>query len=335
MNKQKYWILTIIICISFLSIASILPHDPYLRYKSLTVGSYSKAKWIYERAVFDKLPIDIAFIGTSHTLNAVDSVIVENSINTTKQPFKHVVNFAIPHFGRDMHKLLIKLLTENKSPAVILIEIRESEERDQHPATHYLADGSDLISAPLLINLRYFGNLIRLPLRQSRLFLETNFPHFFGVSVDFNEEDYIGSHLNYTTQFPDGKIRSNRNTKNELEQSLSEWKNKNAFKLVRGNDVMDFIYFNANWLNLKNMIELARTKGIKVYFTYLPNYGAQSKPIDASIYEKMAPILYIKNSNIFNNPKYWADLGHLNGDGAIEYSAEISKVLIDELQLKK
>jgi len=316
-----------------LSITSILPHDPYLRYQSLTVGSYSKAKWIYERVTYDKKPIDIAFIGTSHTLNAVDSVLVENSINTKKNQFKHVVNFAIPHFGRDMHKLITKLLIEKKSPEVILIEIRETEERDQHPATHYLADGSDLLNAPLMVNLRYIGNLIRLPLRESSLFLKTSFPEFFGVDANFKANDYEGAHLNFTTKFPDGTVRDNEHKKSDLDKLSEHWNQKNSFKLNRDNEFKNFIYFNANWLNLKSLIELAKSNGIKVYFTYLPNYGAAPIPIDALIYEKIAPILYLKNDSVLKNPRHWSDLGHLNGTGAIAYSKAISKILVGELSL--
>jgi hypothetical protein len=333
LKKSTYWIFATIICLGVLSIASVLPHATYLRYQALTVGSYSKATWIYERATYDKTPIDIAFIGTSHTLNAVDSVTVENSINNKNNSFKHVVNFAIPHFGRDMHKLIIKLLIEKKAPEVILIEIRESEERDQHPATHYLADASELLNAPLLVNLRYFGNLMRLPLRQSSLFLKTSFPEFFGANANFKADNYAGTHLNFTTEFTNGKIRDNVHNKSDLEKYSEQWNQENAFKLNRDNEFKNFIYFNANWLNLKSAIELAKSNGIKVYFTYLPNYGASPKPIDALVYENIAPILYVKDDSVLHDPKHWYDLGHLNGTGAIAYSNEISKILTEELSL--
>jgi len=333
LNKSTFWILTITICASLLTIVTLLPHDPYLRYQALNIGTYSKAKWLYERSVFDSTPVDIAFIGTSHTLNAVDSVIIEKTINTNTSQFKHVVNFAIPHFGRDMHKLITKLLIENKQPEVILIEIRESEERDQHPASHYLADSNDLLNAPLLINKRFAGNLIRLPLRQSTLFMQSNIPQLFGKTLGFKFSDYWGPHLNFTTQFPGGRLRDQVRTKVELEKSVDEWVKLNAFKLKRDNSVRNYLYFNANWSNLKSTVELAKSKGVKVYFTYLPNYGAKDKPIDHILYERIAPILYPKDSTIFNNPNYWADLGHLNGEGATAYSYNISNMLNERLEL--
>lgn len=335
MKKITYWIITIFVCLATLSIASILPHDPYLRYKSLTVGHYSKAKWIYERAVYDDTPIDIAFIGTSHTLNAVDSVKIENNIIKKTGSLKHVVNFAIPHLGRDMHKLITKLLIEKKLPEVILIEIRESEGRDQHPATHYLADGIDLLTAPLLVNQRYTGNLIRLPLRQSNLFLKTTFPEFFHADTTFNVNAYKGAHFNFTTHYPSGKSRDKEHTKFVLDELYAQRSQKHSYKLARDNELMNFINFNANWVNLRGAVELAKAKGVKVYFTYLPSYNSGSQPIDALIYEEMAPILYIKNAQTLGNPKHWYDFGHLNGVGAMAYSEEISALLIEELSLLK
>jgi hypothetical protein len=333
LKKSTFWITTILICISLLSIVSLLPHDPYLRYQSLNIGTYNKAKWLYERSVFDSTPIDIAFIGTSHTLNAVDSVIIEKNINTSSNSFRHVANFSIPHFGRDMHKLIAKLLIENKLPAIIVIEIRESEERDQHPATHYLAESYDLLKAPLLINKRYFGNLIRLPLRQSSLFMQTYFPSIFGKTLNFNPNMYLGSHLNFTTEFPGERLRNNLRTKEQLEESMVKWNKLNEFKLNRENSTLNFLYFNANWSNLLSTVELAKSKGVKVYFNYLPNYGSKNKPIDYLIYEQIAPILYPKDFTIFKNPEHWSDLGHLNGDGATAYSNDIS-ALLNEILIK-
>jgi hypothetical protein len=298
-----------------------------LRYQALDIGAFKKAKWIYERAVFDPTPIDIAFFGTSHTLNAIDSTLVEEQINVGRTDKKHVVNFAIPQLGRDMHQTLVKLLLEHRQPEILFIEIRETETRDQHPATYYLANSYDMISSPLLVNTRYFGNLARLPLRQSSLFLKTQFPDMFGVTKEFDPQAYAGTHLNYALAFPDGKSRHRIRSEQVLVEKRLRWTRKNAHKLLRDNKLKNFINYNANLSILRNIISIAKDKGVQVYFIYLPDFGSQAKPVDAELYASMAPILYIDDPSIFTNTYNWYDLGHLNAQGAKRFTHSISKVI--------
>ena len=169
----KFWGRVFVITLIIIVGVCFLPHDDYFRYKALDIGAYGKAKWIYERIIFDDTPIDIVFIGTSHTLNAIDSEIIEEELSRQFQEKLHVVNLALPHFGRDMHLLLTRFLLKYRTPKLIVLEVRESEARDMHPATHYLANSEDLLKAPIFVNIRYLSNLSQLPLRQINLFLKT------------------------------------------------------------------------------------------------------------------------------------------------------------------
>lgn len=331
MNKFVFWTLLIVTCVTSLILLSCLPHNQYLRYQGIKVGAFQKASWIYERAVFDPTPIDIAFVGTSHTLNAVDSEIVENKINLGQTVKTHVVNFAIPALGRDMHRTLVKLLLEQRKPKVLFLELRETETRDQHPATHHLANASDMILSPLLVNTRYFGNLARLPLRQSKLFLQTQLPNVFGVSAQFNEESYMGAHRNSTLAFVNGKSRDVIRSEKYLVEKRKSWNSKNAHKLLRENKVKNFINYNANLSILRSIVNTAKEQGVEVYFIYLPDFGSQEKPIDEEIYLSMAPILYIEDTSIFTNANNWFDLGHLNSQGSVNFSHAISEIILSEV----
>ena len=322
-----FWTLLISSCVMVLLVFICLPHNKYLRYQGLEIGAFNKAKWIYERTVFDPTPIDIAFFGTSHTLNAVDSEILEGKININRSNKKHVVNFAIPALGRDMHRTLVKFLLEHRRPEIIFIELRETETRDQHPATHYLANSTDMLQSPLLVNSRYFGNLARLPLRQSSLFLKTQFPNMFGVSVSFDEQSYLGPHSNSTLIFTNGKSRDVFLSEQELEEKRRKWEQKNSYKLLRDSELTNYIYYNANLSILRNIISFAESQGVLVYFIYLPDFGSQDKPIDENIYATMAPILYVDDPSIFTNTNNWYDLGHLNSKGAVNYTQAISEVI--------
>jgi hypothetical protein len=307
-----------------LVLLSLLPNDKYLRYKALDIGVYSKASWIYERIVISNTPIDIAFVGTSHTLNGIDSKLIEDSLNLELEDKLHVANFAMPHFGRDLHKTISKLLLTNKKPKLLLIEIRQSEERDQHPANHYLSDSFDLLNAPLLINKRYFDNLIRLPLRELKLFTRTYLPFIFE-----NEErpppNEIVDHKNYTETINGTYKRDKFLSTNEAELALKQWREKNSFKLNRENKVLNFLYFNANWQGLNSIVEMAKENGVELAFVYLPNYGSAPAPVDMQRYLSLAPIIFPEDKKILSDSRYWYDLGHLNANGALIFSKQLGK----------
>src|ERR1700691_2202941 len=65
--------------VALLGMACALPDDRYLRYQALTEKAVVKVGWIYERIHFDPAPIDVVFIGTSHTVFGIDSKKVEQA----------------------------------------------------------------------------------------------------------------------------------------------------------------------------------------------------------------------------------------------------------------
>ena len=139
-----------------------LPHDRYIRWQAMQTESYARLGWIYERIHFDPTPIDIAFIGTSHTMNGIDASAVgekiaevANSSGSHAQPL-HVVNFAIPMYGRNLHWLIVRELLENRKVGMLVLEIFENETRKSHPLFVYPAEVSDVLDAPMFVNFNYF-----------------------------------------------------------------------------------------------------------------------------------------------------------------------------------
>lgn len=330
MNGKRYWVITFIATLAFLAILVALPHQKYLRYQALEIGAYSKSKWIYERIHFDPANIDIAFLGTSHTLNGIDSGILSAKLSQLTGRTVVATNLAIPHYGRDMHLALGRELLSKRRPKVLVIEIRESEVRDSHPATHYLADRSELITAPLLVNMRYAGNLARLPYRQGHLFLKTMMPSVFGAQHRFDPKTYSGTHLNYTLRSRTGLPRSQATPQAELVTLRQAADVKGQFKLARTNPLKTFLYYNANFTNLRRLVAESRAADVQVLFLYLPNHGSASRPVDWLVYESMAPVVYPDLQSLYA-ANVWFDLGHLNADGAIKLSNEIAHKLHDML----
>ena len=315
----KFWSLVVTVSLILLMGICFLPHDLYLRYKSLDIGTYTKAKWMYERVVFDETPIDIAFIGTSHTLNSIDSEIVQNGLGRLSENDIHVVNFAIPHFGRDMHLVLTKLLIKHKKIKLLVVEVRESEARDMHPATHYLADPIDLLTAPLFVNMRYFNNLSQLPLRQVTLFFETNFPLLFSIKSMFDINDYLGAHLNYTILTKALKNRDFIMPVDTLLKRKKQYEVDNKDKLDRTSALKTFVYFNSNRTTLSTLVSTAKDNNVPVVFLYLPRFGGALRSVDSSLYDSLGRII-IPPQSILSDKSIWFDLGHLNSKGATKIS---------------
>jgi len=328
-SAKKMMLIICLLSIVILCGLALLNHDKYIRYQMLDVGTYKASTWIYERIHFDDTPIDIAFFGTSHTMNGIDSIIVENTINQHSVNNKHVVNFAIPHFGRDMHYTLIKLLLESRKPELIILEVREEEARDLHPGTHYLADVGDLFSAPLIVNFRYFGNLIRQPLRQIRALSYQYFPEFFGENYQFSLSSYKGPHLNHALIWPDGKIRDGIVKaaiidKVAIQTATSSFPNRGNIQKLKHH-----LEHRANLQYINSISELARAKGVKLLFTYLPSYGTAEQPADNVAFQRLAPMIK-PDISILRDKTLWSDIGHLNAKGARQVSQNIAMQLCCE-----
>ena len=157
-----------------------------------TCGSrYARLGWIYERIHFDPTPIDVAFIGTSHTMNGIDAGAVAEAITQVSNGSSsgshavHVTNLAIPEYGRNLHWLIARELLENRKVGMLVLEIFETETRKPHPLFVYPAEVSDVLDAPLFVNLNYFHDTVRLPYRQLSLFIKTQWPEQFGLRERF------------------------------------------------------------------------------------------------------------------------------------------------------
>ncbi len=319
--NPSYYLKLLLICVlasvTLLVGVSFLPDTPYTRYRLLDIGAYKVATWVYERIHFDDTPIDIAFFGTSHTMNGIDSALVEQSLGNEAT---RVVNFAIPHFGRDMHYTLVKELLENRKPKLIVLEVREQEARDLHPGTHYLAQPEDLYSAPWVVNLRYFGNLIRLPLRTLKSTSYDSFPELFGFNAGFSPVDYQGSHLNHALSWPDGKER----TRVASEESLHSLNNLSLPTNWFG-ELKFYLFHHANLYYVEQISALAQKHNVPIAYAYIPSFGAPETSLFAEKYPDNKWLYF--DEEIFKQKSNWSDPGHLNRDGATALSIDAAHKL--------
>lgn len=307
---------------------ALLPQDRYQRFAEAATESkhYLRLRWIYERIHFDQTPIDVAFIGTSHTQSAVDSRSVEQGLRARGLAV-HVVNFAVPHLGRDLHYLIVRELLESRQVRELVVEVQDFEPRAPHPAFQRLGSFGDLLGSPPVVNTGFFDNLVRLPRRQLDLF----FPAMAGKSAFvFSPQGYEGPHWDDTEQLHgfdqvrtgthsaawlDAQAKLLRTTLYEKERFAQRWRIGGNCSLLK--------HYNRHYLD--ELLDLARRHGVHVTFLYLPFFHGPDRPLEAAYYAAYGPT--IKPQAALDDETSWLNVDHLNVYGARRTSQWLGQTL--------
>jgi hypothetical protein len=315
----------------------LLPHDRYIRWQALRTEAYARFGWIYERIHFDPTPTDVVFIGTSHTMNGVDAATVQqvmaaDGVRDTDGRCLTATNFAIPNYGRNVAWTIAHELLSTRRTRMVVLETFENESRKPHPLFIYIADAKDVLGAPLLINLNYFYDIARLPLRQASLSFKSLFPGQFGLKSPFKITDYDGSTVDNTRVVNVGGValtpsRDTTISPAELEKARRhELAIKNTHLLGRRFDALEYA-FPLHYLN--GILHLAARHQTPVVFLYLPGYGKPTAPTDPRPYVGHGDMLFAPD--IFARKDVWWDVDHLNAKGAAIYSVRVGHMLSTRL----
>jgi len=331
---RPFQLLTVsfVIAVFILCLLTALPHAPYIRYQQLASESlhYQRAKWIYERIHFDTTPIDIAFIGTSHTQSGINSALVEATL-TAHGDGRKVVNFAVPHLGRDLQYLVGRELLNSRKVDTLVIEVQQTESRAPHPGFQRLADVSDILVTPIFINTGVVDNLARLPMRQRDLFLKTIWPNWFGFTTVFNPKNYDGAHFDDTyrlhgTVTPRTDIHPRSYFEKDLKKIRDEIKQKEQLaKKVEIDFISDNPLYRYNNIYFRDLLTLAEQHSVKVVFMYLPFLGADPEPDNRDLLEGRGRL--VLPTTILTDEKLWQNADHLNFYGAQVLSLSLANSL--------
>jgi hypothetical protein len=314
-----------------LVLVSLLPHDPYVRFQQLSHESihYKRVKWIYERIHFDQRPIDIAFIGTSHTQSGVNSGIVEAAL-AAQGDQRRVVNFAVPHLGRDLQYLVARELLETRHLDTLVIEVQQVESRSPHPGFQRLATVTDIAAAPLFINTGVVDNLARLPMRQLELFAKTVRPGWFGIQPGFLPEQYEGLHFDDTyrlhgMQKPRTEVHPRAYFDKELTHIRADMAQKRSTSRYADLGPLNNAMYRYNDIYLEKLVELAERHSVKLVFMYLPFLGADPTPQRQAWFAQHGDV--IVPLAVIGDEKLWLNADHLNFYGANTLSAWLGETL--------
>lgn len=297
----------------------LLPENGYQRWRLLDGTIHARTRWIYERVHFDPQPIDVVFVGPSRVGAAVDAPRLSRSLSERGQP-SNVVNFSLPEAGRNINLAIIAEVLKTKQPRLIVIGVTEKPSRFGHSAYKYMAPGVMIANPGYATNLNYLSDLAYLPYRQAKLFGEWLAPGVLGPPLEFDPSTYGGHALDTTgdIRLPDGRIK-NGSKPAEMAELM-----RGVHKLERGLHppllprTLADLEFGDERYYIGEIARLARARGIKVAFLFLPYYTGPSTIQEADFYRRYGPIW--NAGFLSSHAELYSDYGHLTSAGADQLS---------------
>lgn len=295
--------------------ACALPDNPYQRWQLLDGTIHARARWIYERIHDDPTPIDVVFVGPSRTekgINAgrLQSELAAQGLNDT------VVNFAMAEAGRNLNYVIVRELLKSRTPKLLVLGVTEKPSRFGHPAFKYIATAGEILEPGYLTDLNYFSDLLYLPYRQIRLFAASWLPGGTGLARRFDPARYQGPSLDATGNevLPDGRIKEG------VKPASMHELLRGVHKLERGMHppILPARYADLEFGDerhyVREICRMARAKGVKVAFLFLPYYTGPDSIQESKLYESCGPIW--NEAYLAPHAELFADYGHLTKHGA-------------------
>lgn len=269
----------------------LFPQDKMHRYASLKDDCNNRAAWMYQRMYQNLLPVDIAFIGSSRTMNSLK----EDEMKPITHR-KQLLNFGYCRYGRNLHYMFIKDLIELKHAKTIILEVRQNENPYPHPVGPYFADNGDALTSYPFFNPNYLKDWsttlqFKLQLLQEKIWNTAE-------ALQPADADY-GFLPNLSTT--GSAIFEQEKNERQAEQTSGL---KRTFE-----DTYPLHY-------LQKIAQLCEANNVELLFLYLPSYGLpDTEPQHAAFYKKHGDIITPPQA-ILRDVEMWADPNHLNPQGA-------------------
>lgn len=285
----------------------LLPTDHKRAYHYLTNDCDGRAAWIYQRIYESKLPIDIAFLGSSHTINGINDTLINDELIKNPKLKSKVCNLGYCRFGRDLTYVFMKSLIKEKGTKTFIIEVLPEEPRESHPVFAFLSDTREVIDPKIALNGKYLPNLYNATVSKW-MYLRQNL-----FKEPYENKYYLPEQTGFST--------ANTEADTNILNTKKERRYKKKF--AGSNFTRDLqVQFPKRWLG--SIDKLARENNVKIIFLYIPPYGSPEKePVELDTYLKYGPV-WIAPDSIFTDKKNWIDDQHLNVKGANLFSSWVA-----------
>lgn len=275
-----------------------LPVDHRMAYQGLQDDCFDHGLWIHDRIFEHEKDIELLFLGSSHTINAVDDGLIENETGIS------TANLGYCRLGRNLHEFFLQEVLKKHEPRMLILEIRESEDEHSHPIFPYLASTSEVMRPDFVWNRDYLDDVqqhlsYKLDLFQDRLWGGESLPvrlEPFGFSVNVDTAEI------------------------EVLREFQSRKKKTTEAPLDGLNMQ----FPKN--SIQRIVEVCSESEVQLVFLYLPSFGSTTDQISSSFYGEIGPLI-IPPLSMLENTDFWHDPQHLNEAGASMLSTWISQQL--------
>jgi len=293
-------------------IIALVPLNKRFQYEGLKNDCFYHGLWFYDRLFDNKKPVDLAFLGSSQSIAGINDKIVEKEMSTTGLA---IANFGYCRLGMNLNYIVLKEILKTKHPKLIIIEVREDENRYSHPVFPFLGESEDVLFANPFFNRDLMSDIYKHLTFKTEIIQEMAFKK---REVFYPSAEQFGFCPNDDTASEEtlmNKMMENEKVRPELKPYIRNF------------------HMKFSRVYLEKINALCKKKGIEIYFLYLPTFGLPrnlKRPKEYSTYIKYGPVI-IPPDSIFTKKSHWFDAEHLNVVGSSALSiwigGEISRRL--------
>jgi hypothetical protein len=279
--------------IPILLVLVILPVNNRLKYQGLSDDCSNHGIWLHDRIHINETAIDIAFLGSSHTSNNINS--------------QTAVNLGYCRFGRNFSYALLKEILSAKSIKHLVLEVDENEDRYSHPIFPFIASSKDVMLPNPFFNRDIFADMWMHLAYKVELLQDEIYKHEKAVPICQSNYGFEASPDTASVVLLD----ETKLKRSKVKKPLSQFEQR----------------FHGNFARvyLKKIAKICAENNIQITFLYLPSYGrACHGPSEYEEFNKYGKILITPNY-ILENKSNWFDENHLNQNGAKELSVWLSE----------
>lgn len=279
------------------------PLDKRQQYLGLRGDCALKALWIHDRIAQNETDIDLAFLGSSHTMNGVDDSLIESNLGKQLK----LVNLGYCRLGRNMHHSFLKELLAAKKLKYLVLEVREEEDYFSHLEFPYIASTKDVVTSVTFFNRKILQDLAtHLSYKANRL-----------VSQFFYEEEAV---------LPDLYGFSPLNQTAEAFHLAQKKESRSKPKKAQSTLIRD-INLSFPRAYLDKIETICQENNVRLFYLYLPAYGTYlEQPKEFEFYKRGGELIIVP-SDVLEDTSHWHDDQHLNQKGARALSLFLAKTL--------
>jgi hypothetical protein len=307
----KYLILFAVPIILGATVVLLMPLDKQFVYSEFLQGDCDgRGKWVYDRLFVNSAPIDVAFIGSSATWNAVDDRALTDSLTTFVGKPITVANLGYCRPGITLRTVFVEELIAAKKPRVIVLEVLPEPSMGSQPVFGFMASTEQLLRPPTYAYQDWpsdvwKGLVVRWEQVRHGLYEDTTI--------------YVANKKLFG--FGDNPAIADQATMFQLHER------RKHTQVQDGVSLQDRMSFHLYWETLKDIQKTCLLNGVQLAFYFVNIYGRPSEePLFLEQHERIAPVWVLPDST-FQNPKNYFDPGHLNNVGAAELTPELFKYL--------